>query len=130
MATELTNAGYESIRDLVRSAATAPAQWDYIALIDDTGSEVTRVSITGDSRASWSEEDQDSDATDETMTATITVTGGDSDISTPVTIVESRLFDVSTGGSSLSEDTFTQATLEASSDQLKVEHKVEVPRVV
>lgn len=129
MPTELTEAGYESIRDLVRSAATAPAQWDYIALIDDTGSEVLRVSVTGDSRASWSEEDQDVSGTDETMVATITVSGGDADITTPVTINESRLYDTNSGGSSLSEDTFTNATLQASSDELTVEHRIEVPQV-
>lgn len=128
MPTELTGAGYEAIRDLVNSSRAAPSQWDYIALVDDTGTEQIRVSITGDADASWSVEDQDGDTTSETMVVTYTVTGGDFG-SLPVTINKSQLFDVSTGGSALSEDTFTGATLSSSSDELTVTHKVEVPVV-
>lgn len=130
MAQEITEDGYSSIRSLIKSVDAVPNQWDYIELIDDTGSVVTRVSITGDSRASWSELDKDTSGTNETMEATITVTGGDSDITTPVTIVESRLFDVSTGGNAKSIDTFTQATLDAATDKLTVNHQVETPQVV
>ena len=129
MAQEITESGYESFRQLVKSADAAPSQWDYIELVDDTDTAVTRVSITGDSRASWSELDKDTSGSDETMEATITVTGGDADISTPVTIVESRLFDTSSGGNAKSVDTFTQATLDADSDELTVEHQAEVPQV-
>lgn len=128
--TELPTAGYVSIRDLIKSSATAPSQWDYIALVDDGGSEELRVSITGDSRAGWSEKDKDADTENETMVATIEVSGSDADITQPVTIVESRLYDVSSGGSPLSTDTFTGATIDEDSDDLKVEHEVEVPQVV
>lgn len=128
MPTELREAGYESLRDLINSSRTAPSQWDYIALVDDTGSEVIRVSITGDADASWSTEDQDSSRTSETMVVTYTITGADLS-SLPTTIVKSQLYDTSSGGSPLSEDTFTDATLSSSSDELTVTHKVETPRV-
>jgi|GEM_PF-2294294 len=127
MPTELTGAGYESLRDLINSSRTAPSQWDYIALVDDAGNEVIRVSITGDADASWSTQDQDSSGTDETMVVTYTVTGAD--VTTPVTIVKSELYDTGSGGSPLSEDTFDNAVISSDSDELVVEHKVETPRV-
>jgi len=127
MAQELPNAGYESIRDLINSSRSAPSQWDYIALVDDSGTEVIRVSITGDGDASWSTEDQDSSGSNETMVVTYTITGAD--VTTPVTINTSQLYDTSSGGSPLSEDTFTDATLNSDSDELTVEHRVEVPQV-
>lgn len=130
MPTELTEAGYESIRTLMNSSRSAPAQWDYIALVDDTGTEQIRVSITGDNDASWSTEDQDSDTNSETMVVTYTVTGADFG-SLPVTINKSQLYDESGvgNGSALSEDSFADATLAASGDELTVTHKVEVPEV-
>lgn len=129
MVTELTNAGYESIRDLVNSSRSSPSQWDFIALIDDGDSEVTRVSITGDSRAQWIVEDRDTDSTNETMVVEFTVTGSDSDISTPVTLAESRIYDTSSGGNSLSEDTFSNITLSADEDEMTLVHAVEIPQV-
>jgi hypothetical protein len=129
MATELTNAGYESIRDLINSSRTSPAQWDYIALVDDGGNEVIRTQISNDADASWSTDDQDGDSTSETMVVTYTITGAD--VSTPVTIVKSQLYDDASGSGApvLSEDSFTSATLDADSDELTVTHKVEVPKV-
>jgi hypothetical protein len=127
MAQELPDAGYESIRDLINSSRSAPSQWDYLALIDDGGNEVIRVSVTGDADAGWSVEDQDGDGTDETMVATYTVTG--SDVTTPVTIVQSELYDTDTDGTVRSVDTFEDAVLSSDSDELTVEHKVETPRV-
>lgn len=116
MATEIPSAGYTDLRDYVRN------NWDYIELVDDTGSQVLRVSVSGDSRASWTDNGQ-------TQLAEITVTGGDSDITTPVTIAESALFDVASGGSAYSTDTFTNATLDQSGDELTVQHEVQIPQV-
>lgn len=130
MPTELLEAGYESLRDLMNSSRTAPSQWDYIALVDDAGNEVIRTSITGDANASWSTQDQDASGTDETMVATYTVTGSDIDLSSgSVTIVKSQLFDTDSGGSALSEDVFDDAVISSTADELVVEHKVETPRI-
>ncbi|WP_137288622.1 hypothetical protein [Natronorubrum halophilum] len=130
MPTELPEAGYESIRDLINSSRTAPSQWDYIALVDDAGDEVIRVSITGDANASWSTEDQDASGSDETMAVTYTISGSDIDLSSgAVTITSSELYDTDSGGEPLSEDPFDDAVISSESDELIVEHKVETPRV-
>lgn len=116
MASEIPSAGYTDLRDYVRN------NWDYIELVDDTDSVVLRVSVSGDSRASWTDNGQ-------TQLAEITVSGSDADITTPVTIDESRLFDVSSGGSAYSSDTFAAATLQQDSDELTVQHEVQIPQV-
>lgn len=116
MASEIPTAGYTDLRDHVRN------NWDYIELVDDTGSAVLRVSVSGDSRASWTDNGQ-------TQLAEITVSGSDSDITTSVTIAESRLFDVASAGSAYSSDTFANATLSQDTDELTVQHEVQVPQV-
>lgn len=114
MATELPTAGYEDLRDHAQTA------WDYVELVDDADAVVTRFQISTDTRASWV-------TNGNVRELTVTVKGSDADITTPVTIVESRLFDVSTGGSALSADTFTGATLDADGDELTITHKLEIP---
>lgn len=124
MSTEITEAGYQSLRNLIDSSATISDQWDYIALIDDAGNEVTRVSITGDSRTSWQHA-----AGDQVLQVRFEITGSDADIPLPVTIVESRLHDTSSGGDILASDTFYDMAFSSDSDQGLVEHYIEVPQV-
>ena len=84
--TEINESGYQTIRALINSGETAPSQWDYIELKDGQGTIVTRVSITGDSRFSWS-----TTQSDQTQTVSGTVSGSDSDITTTVTLSD-RMF--------------------------------------
>jgi len=122
---EITSDGYQSLRDFLNSSVAVPNQWDYIALFDDTGSEVLRVSITGDTRAQW----QDVDG-DPILQAKITITGGDSDVPTPTTFNASAVFDDTAANSGVQitqQESFTQATLDQSGDELTVTHDIEVP---
>ena len=115
MATELPNAGYEDLREYVRD------NWDYIELQDDVDDQVTRIDVDTDDRASW--------ATDgDIRRVTVTVSGSDADVTTPVTITSSHLFKADSGGNSLSNDSFSGATLEEDGDELTVEHEVQVPQ--
>lgn len=123
--TEVNNSGYETVRALINSSLTVPSQWDYIELQDDTDSVVTRVSITGDSRFSWT-----TGATDQTQTVTGTVTGGDADITTTVTITQSVLKNAdSDTADELHSETMADATLASDSDSVDISHNVEVPQV-
>ena len=118
MTTPHTAAGDEDIRTYIEN------NWTFIALIDDTDSEVTRIDITGDARASFT-----SDATTNPLTIEITVEGGDADIPVPTTFTRSELYKVSTGGDELSGDDFTEGSAEIAStnDTLQVTHDVEQP---
>jgi len=122
---ELTSEGYQTLRDYFCSATTVPNEWDHLALYDDNGTEVTRVSITGDTRAQWTDVDGDA-----VLTAEITVTGGDNDISTPVTLQSSAIWNASSGGAQCTpKETFPDATLNQSSDEVNVTHTIELPNV-
>ena len=43
---EITAEGYQTIKDFLNSSVTTPDEWDYIEIYDDTGSAITRVSIS------------------------------------------------------------------------------------
>lgn len=124
MPSEIREAGYETIRDWLASASG----WDYVALIDDTGAEVTRISISGDSRAAWVHADGS-----QVLEAEIQISGSDSDIPTPTTFLESASYqvDASTGGTEMARDAFSdQATISQDADDLTITHQVEIPEVV
>jgi hypothetical protein len=116
MATEIPSAGYEQLRDYVQN------NWGFISVLDDTGTEITRIDVAADGRASWSTGAQ-------TRSITVTVAGSDADVTTPVTISGSELYDSDVATDVLSSDSFTGATLEKDADELTVEHEVQVPQV-
>jgi len=125
MATEINESGYETLRASVNSGVAAPDPWDYIELIDDTGATETRVSVSGDPRASWTTTE-----TDQTQQVEITVTGADADISTPVTISGSALkASDSDSAPEKHRDTMSDAVLAEDQDELIVRHNVEIPQV-
>jgi len=118
-------AGYADLRAYVTSASG----WSHIALVDDAGTEETRIDIANDSRASWG------DSSTNPVTLTVTITGGDSDISTPVELAESELHTGSGTTTPAHGDQLTDANGNAanaivgSNDELTVEHTVELPNV-
>lgn len=121
---EIDDSGYEDFRRVVNSSLTAPDQWDYISVRDDAGSEIFRVSITGDSRAQWNT----SDASSDTQECEITVSGDDSEISLPETISGSALYEVDSGGTARSvDDSMADATMEAAADEVIITHTIEGP---
>lgn len=125
--TEITAAGYQTLKDFLCSASTVPSDWDYIEIYDDTGSAVTRVSITGDSRCQWLDVDGD-----KTLKVEFVVTGSDGDISLPVTLEKSALWnDTSANGGvqTTPKETMATATLNQSGDKVTITHVVEVPQV-
>jgi len=121
---ELTTQGYQTFRDYVNSSATTPSPWDYIEIYDDSGSAVTRVSITGDSRCQWKDTDGDN-----VLEVEFVVSGSDSDISPPVTLQKSSLWNAGSGGSQCTvEEQFADATLNQSGDTVTITHTIKIPQ--
>lgn len=121
---ELTTAGYQTLRDYVNSNVTTPSPWDYIEIYDDTGSAVTRVSITGDSRCQWLDADGDN-----VLKVEFDVTGVDSDITLPVTIQNSALWNEATNGSQCTtKEQFADATFNQDGDNVTITHTINLPQ--
>jgi hypothetical protein len=118
---EITTAGYQDIRDHIE------ATWLYVELRDGSGDPITadRLVCGTDSRVNWTHA-----PSAQTLEITTIITGEDADIDLPTTFKYSAIFKVATAGSSLSTETFTQFTIEATSDQLTIKHRIEVPRVI
>ena len=115
---EISNQGYQSLRDYIQS------NWQYIELQDDTNTPILRLSPS-DSRVTWTHL-----VGEQTLKLQIVVKGSDIDITYPVTFAKSLIFDVATGGSAYSEETFTPFTIESDQDELTVIHSIQVPQVV
>jgi hypothetical protein len=121
---ELTTAGYQTLRDYVNSSSTTPSPWDYIEIYDDTGNSITRVSITGDTRCQWLDIDGD-----KVMKVEFDVTGVDSDITLPVTLQKSALWNSASGGSQCTEkEQFPDATFNQDGDNVTITHTVNLPQ--
>jgi len=118
MASSFDAAGNEDLRAYIQN------NWTYVALVDDGGSEVTRIDIVNDSRASWS-----SGSGSNPLTATITIQGSDSDVPLPTTFARSESYKSSGGTTRMAGDPFTNATLEADADELTLTHDIELPTI-
>lgn len=120
---EITSTGYQTLLDYLNSSKTVPAEWDYIEVYDDVGDPVTRVSVTGDARCSWTDVDSDT-----TLTVNFEITGSDADITLPVTIEKAALWTASSGGKQVTQkESFATDTLDQSGDKLVLNLSVDVP---
>lgn len=121
---ELLSSGYQTIRDFANSSATTPSSWDYIEIYDDASNAVTRVSITGDSRCQWLDKDGDS-----VLKVEFVVQGSDSDITQPVTLESSAIWNASSGGSQITtKEQFASATLNQDGDKVTITHTLKIPQ--
>lgn len=117
MATEITNAGYQSIRDFIQGA------WTYIELRDEVGTEILRLGV-GDSRVSWTHV---GDA--QTLELQIVIKGDDSEVTLPQTFASSAIYAEGTAGEELAVESFSNFTMESIGDELTVIHQIEVPQL-
>jgi hypothetical protein len=114
---EITNAGYQEIRNYIQSS------WNYVELRD---ADVAIMRIpTSDPRCEWLHS-----VGDQVLKLQITLAGSDADISLPATMSGVALYNTSTGGEALTIGAFTAVTLEELEDQLKIIVQVEVPEVI
>ncbi|WP_409174842.1 hypothetical protein [Brevibacillus fortis] len=117
---EITANGYQSLRGFIQST------WKYIELRDGSGTPIIRLSPS-DQRVTWTHQ-----AGNQTLELTIVVKGSDADLASalPKTFAQSAIFDVASGGSPYSVETYTAFTMETSMDELTVKHQIQVPQVV
>jgi hypothetical protein len=121
---ELKLAGYQSLRNFVNSSVPIPNEWDYIEVYDDTGSAVTRVSITNDSRCQWLDDDGDN-----ILKIRFNITGSDSDIPLPTQIEKSAIWDAATGGNQISQkESFATSIISVSADTVTITHSIKLPQ--
>lgn len=101
-------------------------RWTHVALIDDTGSEAVRIEIANDSRAQWLD-----DPSSNPMSLEVSVSGSDSDISVPVDLNRTELYDGASATASYSGDDFDEgvATIGSDSDTVTVTHDIEQPQL-
>lgn len=113
---EITASAYSDLRNYILS------NWQYIELQDDLGTPIVRLSPS-DSRVTSVIEGNN-------VKITIVVKGSDTDIVAPKTFAKSVIFNVATGGTPFSTESFTAFTIEGDQDQLTVIHNIEVPQVI
>ena len=114
---EIKAAGYQDLRDHIE------ATWTYHELRDVAGDPIVRLALS-DSRVTWTHTPGA-----QVLELTTIITGSDVDITLPQDFAGSALYKVATVGSALSEETYTQFTIEATNDVLTIKHRVEVPKV-
>lgn len=108
--------GYVQLRKHVLNTFT------YVALINDAGSEETRINIDTDSRLI-----NNPDYTTNPLEYQFEILGEDSDISLPVTITETRLYETASASTPIGTDSMKNATLEAPGDEVTISHKQHLP---
>lgn len=113
---EITASAYQNLRDYIQ------ANWKYIELQDETGIAIVRLSPS-DLRVTSIIEGNN-------IKITVVVKGSDSDIVKPKTFAKSVIFNVASGGTSFSTETFTPFTIESDQDELTVIHSIQVPQVI
>jgi len=125
---ELPTKGYQTLRDFLNSSQGNPFPWDYIEILDDTNSRVLVTSISGDGRAEWKWKNNDDI---DNLEVEIVLTGSDSDISTPITLSGSRLWndDPANVQNPVTQiESFADALLNQSGDTLTVTHHIDIPQ--
>lgn len=115
---EITQAAYQNLRDYIQ------ANWKYIELQNETGIAIVRLSPS-DSRINWTHS-----AGEQILKLQVIIKGSDADITAPKTFAKSVIYNVATGGSPLSVESFTPFTIEGDQDELTIIHSIQVPKVV
>lgn len=118
MATEITNAGYQSIRDFVE------ANWKFIELRNESDTPILRLGVD-DPRVSWIHTEGAG-----TLELRVVIKGSDAEITLPTTFASSAIYSQATDGSALAVEAFSPFTMEATGDELTVIHQLEIPQSI
>lgn len=127
MPEELTSYGYEQMRLAVLPQYTAGEEFQYVALLDENQNEITRIDTLNDTRATWTTTQSDQ----RIQRVELEVTGGDSDMYTPVTLQYTQSFGVGTDGTPLSPPVELSDVREfrADEDGGVITHNIQIPEV-
>lgn len=110
---EISTEAYSDIRNYVKN------NWKYIELQNDVGTPILRLSPS-DSRVTSIIEGNN-------VKLTIILKGSDADIVEPLTFVKSVIYNVATGGSPFSTETYEPFTLVGADDEITVNHSIQIP---
>jgi hypothetical protein len=116
MSSPYSDYGYQQLRE------HATNQFTHLALVDDTGTEFTRIDITSDSRMQ-----NTPDASTSPLEYRVEIRGSDSDIPNPVTMSSTRLYESASASTAVGTDSMKDALVEAQNDTLTISHKQELP---
>ena len=120
---EINSTGYTSLRNNIDERATRET-WNVIEVTDGAGNAVVRLT-TADSRVSIV-----STQGNNPYQIEVTLTGGDSDITTPQDIGGSKVYRSDSNGDDVTvEETTSTVTLENASDEVVVTHDIEAPQI-
>lgn len=110
--------GNQRLRELANNNFT------YLALIDDLGNEITRIDVTTDSRVV-----NEPDPRTNPLTYSVKISGTNNDITRPVTIAKTELYETSNGTTPVGMDTMVDAIIESPGDVVTVSHDQEIPQI-
>ncbi|MED0665302.1 hypothetical protein P4T04_03125 [Bacillus badius] len=114
---EITTAAYTALRNYVQS------NWKYIELQDETGAKIVRLTTT-DNRVTFAIEGNN-------VKFTVIIKGSDADIIKPKTFTKGAIYDVPTGGTPYSIETFDNPfIMTQDQDELTVTLTIKVPQVM
>jgi len=119
MSSPFSTDGYADLRSYVQS------NWNWIAVLDDGGTEHLRWDVDANSNASWT-----SGPSGNPLTAELEVTGQDivdAGGSLPVTLASTEAYQSASATTAMGSDTMTDATLEATGDTVTITHDYELP---
>jgi len=119
MASPFSADGYADLRSYIQNT------WNWIAVLDDSGSEVLRWDISSNANAQWT-----SGPSGNPLTAELTITGQtllDAGSTLPVTLASTEAYQASSATTLMGADSMTNATLEVDADQVTITHDYELP---
>jgi len=108
--------GYERLRTFAANNFT------HLELRDETGAAITRIDVTTDSRVT-----NIPDPATNPLNYTVVVNGTTDDITVPVTVSSTALFESDSGTTPIGTDTMKDATIEAPGDTITVSHDQHIP---
>lgn len=111
--------GYDDLRSYMQN------NWRHIAIVDDQGTELFRINVNTDSRASFV-----SGSGANPLTAEITLTGQDfmdEGISLPSTVALTEVYKTSAGTTRVAHDSVKDATVETANDEVIITHDYKIP---
>jgi len=121
MTTAFDAFGYEDLRTYLQN------NWNWLAFVDGGGTEQLRWDLNNNNNVSWT-----NGPSTNPLTAEITVTGQDlvdAGGTLPITLVQTEVFKNSSATTRLGHDTHTEATFEATADEVVFTHDYEMPPI-
>ena len=109
----LNSAGFDSLREFILD------NWNIHELVDDAGNSITKLNPSND-RTEWTQ------STGNTLEISTTINGGDADITAPVTIVESRIYQSGRQDPIMNKTLAEPITLDSDGDSRRIRHQIKL----